>query len=638
MNKLLLVIFLSVVALTASADGQDSAFLSARAAFQAGDLSRVTRYARQLTGYALYSYVVYWQLSLNMDHDSAADIQTFLHRYRNSPLADRLRASWLEKLGMAKDWRVFLAEYPYLEKKTVALRCLALQARFARHDRAARKIARALWFTGSSRPASCTPLFKRLAASGGLTTADAWVRFRLALERGNVSVAKAIVNYLPRSWALRRLGRVAADPQQFLRRRLFDFHHRQGRELALFAVYRLARTAPYRAAAYWKKISYHFSAADQAYAWGQLAYRAARQHDAIALTWYAKADKTQLHPVQLAWWAREALRTGRWRIVLEAIQAMPPAQRRQKAWRYWKAHALKAQGQLAKANALLAALSVNRSYYGQLANEDLGEVVGPRVTDYQATRRDIVMIGKRPGIQRALLLHRLGMRNEGIQEWDRAIRGLPDKMLLAAAALAYHDRWYDRAINAANRTRTLHDDTLRYPTPHYNLMTRDTSKLGLDKAWVYGLIRQESQFAMGAYSRAGAYGMMQVMPATGRWIARQLGIRHFRQRNLANLDTNVAFGTYYLKHVLDLMDNQVVLATAAYNAGPLRAERWRDAKPMNGAVYIETIPFTETRHYVQKVMSNTVYYASSFARRLVSLKQRLGTILGLPAATKTGGG
>ncbi|HCA27941.1 MAG TPA: hypothetical protein DEP05_09970 [Betaproteobacteria bacterium] len=369
-----------------------------------------------------------------------------------------------------------------------------------------------------------------------------------------------------------------------------------------------------------------------------MAYRAARRHDPIALVWYAKADKKRLHPEQLAWWAREALRAGRWSAVLAAIRAMPATERQRETWRYWKARALKAKGQVTKANALLAALSVKHSYYGQLANEDLGEAIGPLPANYRANRREMAAIEKLPGIRRALLLYRLGMRYDGIREWNRAIRGLHDKALLAAAELAYRNHWYDRAINTANRTRALHDYALRYPTPHYHLMTAYTRKLGLDEAWVYGLIRQESRFAAGVRSSAGAYGMMQVMPATGRWIAKRLGIRHFHQRSLIDLDTNIAFGTYYLKHVLDLMDDQTVLATAAYNAGPLRAARWRAARPMAGAVYVETIPFTETRHYVQKVMSNAVYYASSFGRRLVSLKQRLGTILGASTETQTAGG
>ncbi|MBI3068510.1 MAG: lytic transglycosylase domain-containing protein, partial [Betaproteobacteria bacterium] len=178
----------------------------------------------------------------------------------------------------------------------------------------------------------------------------------------------------------------------------------------------------------------------------------------------------------------------------------------------------------------------------------------------------------------------------------------------------------------ADRTVALHDFDLRYIAPYRDVLKVRASELGLDEAWVYGLIRQESRFISNAKSGAGASGLMQLMPNTARWVAKKLGLKDWRWSQVNEVDTNVTFGTFYLRHVLDALDNQPVLASAGYNAGPGRARAWRPGTPIEGAVYAETIPFNETRDYVKKVMANATYYAHVFSQQLQSLKQRLGVI------------
>jgi soluble lytic murein transglycosylase len=209
--------------------------------------------------------------------------------------------------------------------------------------------------------------------------------------------------------------------------------------------------------------------------------------------------------------------------------------------------------------------------------------------------------------------------------------------LLAAAELARQNSWIDRAINTATRTRQLHDFDLRFLAPY-----RDTAKIyakqyGLDEAWVYGLMRQESRFVSQAKSGVGASGLMQIMPATARWIAAKLGLKHFQSGTIHDLDTNMQFGMYYLKTIQQGLDDSAVLATAAYNAGPGRARRWRGDSAMEGAIYAESIPFSETRDYVKKVMYNAVYYARSFGQSNTSLKARLGSIAGDTSTIRCGG-
>jgi soluble lytic murein transglycosylase len=214
----------------------------------------------------------------------------------------------------------------------------------------------------------------------------------------------------------------------------------------------------------------------------------------------------------------------------------------------------------------------------------------------------------------------------------QTIRNMDDKHLIAAAEFAFRQEWYDLAINTADKTQVMHDFALRYPTPYRDMMQSYAKENQLDEAWVYGLIRQESRFITQARSGVGAAGLMQVMPATARWIAKRIGFGQYHDNMIHQLNTNIQFGTYYLRHVLESMNGQPVMATAAYNAGPGRAKRWADNQPMEGAIYTETIPFNETRDYVKKVMGNAQYYARRLGTKIQTLTQRLGTIAGADSA------
>ena len=213
-------------------------------------------------------------------------------------------------------------------------------------------------------------------------------------------------------------------------------------------------------------------------------------------------------------------------------------------------------------------------------------------------------------------------------KWRWLVGNLNDRQLLTAAEIARRNRMYDRAIGAAEKTVSEHDFSMRYLAPYRTDLQVHLREQGLDEAWVYGLMRQESRFATSAKSETGAAGLMQIMPATARWVAKKLGLRSYHKTLIHQLDTNLRIGTYYMKTVLSQSQNNPVLASAAYNAGPIRALQWRGDKPLEGAIYAETIPYEETRDYVEKVMSNTVYYANQFGDPPRSLKQLLGTIPG----------
>jgi soluble lytic murein transglycosylase len=225
-------------------------------------------------------------------------------------------------------------------------------------------------------------------------------------------------------------------------------------------------------------------------------------------------------------------------------------------------------------------------------------------------------------------LFRLGWRAEAVPEWNFSLRGMNDRQLLAAAELARAENIYDRVVNTSDRTQKEFDFRQRYLAPFEGRVTAKANAIDLDPAWVYGLIRQESRFIMDARSHVGASGLMQLMPATAKWVAAKIGMRHFTPRSVNDFDTNTELGTQYLNMVLRDLDGSQVLASAGYNAGPRRPRNWRASfmHPVEGAIFAETIPFNETRDYVKKVMSNAVYYAAMFSGEPQSLKERLGQI------------
>ncbi len=612
---------------TACAATQADDFLAAREAFRAGDVVKLERNAKSLNDYVLEPYVAYWRLRLRLEDAAPGEVRALLERVKDGPVSNSLRVDWLRRLAQKQQWDLFDAEFPQLTGDDVELLCYSLQSRLHAGGAEALSYARTLWFSGRDQPESCAPLFDALAERKQFTDDDVWARIRLALEAGNTGVARRAAEYLPAKERpdARALAGAAVNPQAYLDRKPLNLKTRAERETVMFAVHRLARTSPSLAAQQWLKAGERFADAERAYVWGLIAALGAQRHDPGALSWYAKAR--ELNDLQLAWKARAALRVQSWPDVLAAVDAMSPRESQEPAWRYWKARALKTQERMGEAQALLTPLAAEFNFYGQLAAEELGGRGRIPAAAHKPNRDEVQAMAKVAGFQRALELYRLSLRFEGNREWNWAIRGFDDRLLLAASEYARMSDIFDRAIFTAERTRELHDFGMRYPAPYREVMQGYVGQQQLDEAWVYGLIRQESRFIADIKSSAGATGLMQLMPATARWVAQKLGLKDYRWTQAANVATNINLGTWYLKHVLDTLDNQPVLASAAYNAGPGRARAWRADVPMEAAIYAESIPFNETRDYVKKVMSNASYYSQQFGHTFLSLKERIGVIV-----------
>ena len=605
----------------------DADFLAAHGAFRAGDSARLERFAQRLKKTPLEVYVSYYQLRLDLENADAGAVKKFLSRPEDTPMIDRLRGEWLKLLGKKQQWDLFDAEYPRLLNEDTELSCYALQSRLRNQEQAALGEARTLWFNGKSRPDSCGPLFEAALSAGIISEQDIWQRLRLALEAGNVSLARQLAERLGDAISPAALQSAAADADRYLENLALNDAGKGRRMIALFALHRLGKQSPDLAIARWEKIATHFTEAEQHYFYGWLAYEAARKLDNRTLPWFKAAANTPLNEQQSAWRVRAALRAQDWPQVLGGINAMSEQQQRETAWRYWKARALQAGGKPAEARTLFAALSGEYNFYGQLASDELADLpVLSKTTAPKHGKQDVATMLALPGIQRTLALYRMDMRSEASNEWSWTLRNFNDHELLDAAEIARRNKMYDRAINAADRTVSVHDFGLRYLAPYRKALQAYIREHGLEEAWVYGLIRQESRFVTAAKSDTGAAGLMQIMPATARWTARKLGLKGYRQSLIHQLDTNLRLGTYYMKTVLSRFDDNPVLASAAYNAGPGRAHRWRGDLPLEGAIYAETIPFDETRDYVKKVMSNTMYYARQFDAPSPPLKQRMGIV------------
>jgi soluble lytic murein transglycosylase len=618
------------IALTASAgaaDGDD-AILAAHAAFKNGKFATLEGQREAARGHVLEPYVEYWRLMMRFEGAEATTVHAFLSRYPDSRLADVVRAEWLQELGKRRDWKRFDVELAPLVLDNLEVRCYTWASRLAQGDRSVLDAAIQLWLEPTKLPRGCDRLAEDMAEIGVLTEDLAWRRARVQMENRRRAEAGRALEFVPKKdrpdQATLRL--VALKPDRVLAKLLkTKLKRRADRELAVLAMIRFAGLNPLRAAELLEgRLANALSEADRHYLWGRVATEAARHHYPEALAWYERAGRNTLTYEQREWKARAALRASHWVALRDAIDEMPVESHRNPAWTYWYGRALEALGKTGGARAHYLRLAGEPHFYGLLATEALGDYATLPEPMHEASSEDLDAARRNPGVRRALALYRLNLRTDGRREWVYTIRTMNDRELLAAAELARQAEIPDRAINTADRTQVQHNFALRYLAPYRDVFSTHAEEHELDEYWVLGLVRQESRFIADAKSSAGAGGLMQLMPRTARWTARKIGMKDFRRRDVTDVETNIMLGTSYLKLVLDELGHPV-LATAGYNAGPGRARRWRDAKPLEGAIYIETIPFDETRDYVKKVMANAVFYALLDGKRSL-LKARLGTI------------
>ena len=611
-----------------SKDSADESLLAAYDAYRAGDPIKFAKLTKKLEGHVLEPWLDYWRLSMRLEDIPNKEVREFLATHASLYVSERLRSDWLRVLGKRSEWSEFDRQALRYPREDLEVSCYRWISRLEHGDDSALAEAVAMWLEPTELPDGCQRLSAILSMRGRLSVTDVWRRVRVLFEHGQITAAKTTLGLLPRHEAPdeRQLAEAARQPKRFLERLPKVLESRAAREVAVLGLVRHARNDVAGAAAMLEgALAERLSDAELKYLWGVLGYEGAREHHDEALKWFARAGDTPLDDRKLAWTVRAALRDGQWPAVRAAIDRMSVGTAHQPAWLYWYGRALAAHGEEMGSRAYFLRIAGQTDFYGLLAAEELGYTLALPDITHVPTEEEVASAAADPGLKRALELIRLGIRVEGVREWLFTIRSFDDARLLAAAELARRNGVYDRAIHTADRTSRLHNFTLRYPMPYQEVFRGYAATHGVDEAWVLGVARQESRFNTDARSSAGAAGLMQVMPGTARYVAGKIGLRNYRPKTVTDIETNVTLGTGYLRLVMEQLGHPV-LASAAYNAGPSRARRWRDDKPLEGAVYVESIPFPETRDYVKKVMANAVYYSAVLEKKPVPLKARLSVI------------
>ncbi|MCP5155200.1 MAG: transglycosylase SLT domain-containing protein [Ectothiorhodospiraceae bacterium] len=613
-------------------------FLSAERAAERGDRDEARRLRAELGDYALLPYLDAALLGGRLEDAGGPAVEEFLRRHGATPVGARVRTRWLDILAERGEWRTFLALDDGGGGTERA--CQRARARLATGARrAALEGVDRLWVTPRSLPDVCDPVLDAWRAAGRLDRELAWQRFAAATRAGEAGLARYLERYLARAdMGLAHWWRdLRADIGGLATARFPAASAQRLAPVALDLVRVLARADVEAAAAAWELRRAELPAAVRGEADVEIAVRLARERNALARPWLERLPESAFAARREArhWRLAVALREGDWRAVRAAVAALPAGERASDEARYWGARAARELGDDAAARAGFEALARERSYYGFLAADRLGR---PYRLGHEPLRPDaaaIARVAARPAVRRALELNAIGREIDARREWHWMLRDLPPAERPAAAALAHREGWHHLAILTAARAERYDDLELRFPVAHRDGVLRAASARGIDPAWVFAVIRQESAFLIDARSSAGALGLMQILPSTGRSVARTLSLPRPSWADLLDPPVSVDLGSAYLAMLLDRFDRDPLHATAAYNAGPGRVARWRlDAATMPADVWVESIPFTETRRYVQRVLEYQVIYAHRLGRPEIRLSDRMSPLAAGDAPSK----
>ena len=616
----------------------DDVLLQMKQAFQRGDKARLTALLPQARGHALEPWAAYWELKARLQEASAQEVQDFLGRYAGTYQEDRLRNDWLLLLGQRRDWDGFASLHPaYRMGDDAQVRCYAVLVDMLRTGNPSAAHAdevRRNWFAQRDNDDGCMTAADRLVSARMLSPNDVWKKARFAIEANRPQAARGAVTIAaPDAVAL--FDELNASAPKFLLGRAF-VAAKSRKELVVLALVKIAIADPEQAATQLDgKWGPMLSPEERNWVWGVIGRQAAGKLSPQAMGYYANVTKnSDLSDDMLGWKTRAALRAGDWKEVQAATGAMSAEGKQDPTWVYWRARSLQVAGgdeRKAEARRLFESIAGTRGFYELLALEELGQRASMPTRPAPLTAEEKDAARGNIGLNRALYAIAIGLRPEGTREWNYATNlhdkgGMDDRALLAAADFACQREVWDRCINTSERTKGVIDPEQRFPMPYHDAVLRKSQDIGLDPAYVYGLIRQESRFIMDARSGVGASGLMQVMPATAKWTANKIGMAGFTANQINDRDTNITIGTSYLKLALDDFDGSMPLAAAAYNAGPGRPRSWRNGPVVEAAIWAENVPFTETRDYVKKVLANTTNYAAIITGQPQSLKARLGMI------------
>ena len=576
------------------------------------------------------AYAEYWALN-RMLVDPAqpvpdAQIHDFIERHPGTYLADRLKGDWIVAATRAGNYSLAAGLGPLVNSNRSETCSLLLSQHMTGRKLRAEQVMDAF-----EPNTACWSMLDQMASSKVVGWDDLERGLRGILETNKSGNARRMAAIMFSPAEMADYSAIMKNPRKWLAGRKAP-RGRSETELVTIALSRLAygdqrlQNADYVE----KQWAGALPKDNIQWVWSQFGLVAALNVELDAAKWYRRSGSNPMTDYNHAWQVRAELRQPaiNWKEVEKAIERMTPRQASEPVWMYWSGRALAATGHQEAAQKKFETISDELGFYGQLASEELGKMPVLPPAPAPVTSAELAQARANPGLQRAIALFDLGWRPEAVPEWSFAIRGMNDRQLRAAAEVARQEHIYDRVVNTSLLTKSEVDFSQRFIAPFEGRVVEKARLINLDPAWVYGLIRQESRFIMDARSHVGASGLMQLMPATARWVARKIGMVDFTPASVNDFDTNTILGTNYLNMVLNDLNGSEVLATAGYNAGPRRPVLWRSklAAPVEGAIFAETIPFTETRLYVKNVMSNATYYAMLFTGQPQSLKKRLGMV------------
>ena len=605
-------------------------FLKAHKALNEKSFRDYRKLEKQLTHYPLYPYLEFWDMRSNLVHVSNEDIADFIERHQGESVSARMRQSWLYQLARQQDWDTFLDVYS--GNQPVTLQCYKLQGQIKTgQEQGLADAALKLWMIGKSQVKNCDPVFKYLEDNKLITDELRWQRIRLAMHAGNPSLARYLAKPLleeDRAWV--DLWREARNhPAKTLDSPKLKKDSAHAREIILYSVRRISRSNADLAFEKWAQLKprYDFTAAETGELEKNMSLSAAWQRNPRAHEWMVAVPDEAVDAKLREWRIRTAVSDGNWPAVVTHTSNLAPEETQREEWRYWRAHALDQTGERARALDDFSRLARERDYHGFLAADFMN---WPYEMSNQPIEYDpaaLEALANQPGFIRARELYKAELFIDARREWHWITRNLSPDELKLAAVLAEQWGWHDRAILTVAQSKDYNDLNLRFPINYQSEVRKIAKQFQLEPAHVYAVIRQESAFNKDARSHAGALGLMQLMPRTGRVTAKKHNIALPSTSLLYEPDKNISIGSAYLKQVMEAYDDNIVLASAAYNAGPHRVKRWLpedEEKP--AARWIAMVPFNETRNYIQRILAYIAIYDWRLEQPATPLKKHMPLI------------
>lgn len=610
-------------------------FVQARQDLRAGQMDHFASLKKKLAGYPLAPYLDIWQAWKRLGDGDDSMVAATLNRFAVIPESNDLRKDWVEDLAKRGQWHRVIQEldhHPRLRRKLPDITMVAdWQSGYKKA--ALRRFSNA-WAQAAALADVARPLYREWRAQGHPTDTERWSRIILMAQHGKWRKAHALsaaMGMEPKQW-LHYWEKLQANPEAEFSRwpASLPLHAQCKLAKAIIAdgMQRLSRNDPLKAYAMLQRLRHHLRLGSKDPFYGiverQIALSAARRHLPAAAGWLGQLPASLQGRQTRAWVARLYMLQHDWKDMLQTVDAMPAAQREKNRWQYWKAYALEASGNIQQSTPIFSRLATHRSYYGFLSAEHIGQPYRFNGEPLDASPALMHRLSRLPGMQRAHEWLALKKDDKALREWNAALAGSDARTWRAAAALAEAWNWPDQAIRAVSRAGAMNALETRFPLQFEGEVMRMAKQTGLKASSIWGVIRQESIFNQQALSRAGGRGLMQLLPRTARMVARQIGV-HANTRSLFSPETNIRLGTRYLADLKSRFDDNLVLAAAAYNAGPDKISQWLDRTPFDSAqIWVEAIPYNETRRYVQHVMAFAVVYQWRKKQQPISLSELMG--------------